>query len=183
MNNQEPQSRVKRYDFNKGSKQPNQNPKNFKVWPWVLGLVVVIGILVGGIKYFTADNSSNHQNADQSSSVMSSSSSHNSNQQTSSSSKISSANSSTKSNTSSSKTTKKPANHNDENPNQPNSQSGNQNGQPTNGGSFSNPRQFSSVEDAKSWANATQSSWLREGYNNYTITSDGQGYYVLNFTR
>ncbi|MCH5461732.1 hypothetical protein HC026_06490 [Lactobacillus sp. LC28-10] len=48
---------------------------------------------------------------------------------------------------------------------------------------FSQPHTFSSVSDAKSWAQATKSQWLKDGYSNYTITSDAQGNYVLRFVK
>ncbi|MBW1605265.1 hypothetical protein [Lactobacillus sp. Sy-1] len=171
MNNQDPQSRVKRYDFNKGAKQPNPNPdpKNFKVWPWILGLVIVIGLLVGGIKLLTSGHSSGNQAAQ--SSLVSSSS------------KASSSSSSTKNSSSSNKKANQSSatsNHQKTNANQNSNEPPKQ---PVNGNSFSSPRQFSSVADATSWAKATQSSWIQAGYSNYTITSDGQGYYVLNFVK
>lgn len=48
---------------------------------------------------------------------------------------------------------------------------------------FSQSHTFSSVADAKSWAQATKSQWLNDGYTNYTITSDAQGNFVLKFTK
>lgn len=48
---------------------------------------------------------------------------------------------------------------------------------------FSSTHTFASVQDAKNWANATKQQWLRAGYVNYTITSNGQGYYVLRFIK
>ncbi|MEJ6399707.1 hypothetical protein [Nicoliella lavandulae] len=173
MNNQEPQSRVKRYDFNKGSKQPDPNPKNFKVWPWILGLVIVIGLLVGGIKYLTSGNNNTAQPT-QTSSMASST---NSSSQSTSNSHSSNSNSTSSAKQNSSKKTA--ASHASNRPPQNNNQSK----APANGGSFSTPRQFSTVQDATNWAKATQSSWIQAGYSNYTITSDGQGFYVLNFIK
>ncbi|KRK98762.1 hypothetical protein FD04_GL000502 [Secundilactobacillus odoratitofui DSM 19909 = JCM 15043] len=48
---------------------------------------------------------------------------------------------------------------------------------------FSQSHSFSSVSDAKSWAQATKSQWLKDGYSTYTITSDAQGNYVLKFVK
>ncbi|WP_243674469.1 hypothetical protein [Lentilactobacillus kisonensis] len=48
---------------------------------------------------------------------------------------------------------------------------------------FATTHTFSSVNDAKNWANATKQQWLKDGYVNYTITSNGQGYYVLKFIK
>ena len=48
---------------------------------------------------------------------------------------------------------------------------------------FSQSHTFSSVSDAKSWAQATKSQWLKDGYSTYTITSDAQGNYVLRFVK
>ncbi|UQS86292.1 hypothetical protein MOO44_05045 [Nicoliella spurrieriana] len=167
MSKEEPQSRVKRYDFNTGSKQPNQSPKNFRVWPWILGLVIVIGLLVGGIKVLT--NQHGNQAEQQSSAVKQSSSNHHS------SAKKTSSSSSQNSQSGNNDTTKSAS----KNEHRPSSGP-----KPSNGNDgFSTPRQFSSVADATSWAKATQSNWIQAGYNNYTITSDGQGYYVLTFTK
>lgn len=48
---------------------------------------------------------------------------------------------------------------------------------------FSSTHTFASIQDAKNWANATKQQWLKAGYVNYTITSNGQGYYVLRFIK
>jgi hypothetical protein len=48
---------------------------------------------------------------------------------------------------------------------------------------FATTHTFSSVNDAKNWANATKQQWLKDGYVNYTITSNGQGYYILKFIK
>lgn len=48
---------------------------------------------------------------------------------------------------------------------------------------FSQTHTFSSVADAKNWANATKAQWLKAGYSDYTITSNGQGYFVLRFLK
>jgi hypothetical protein len=48
---------------------------------------------------------------------------------------------------------------------------------------FSSNHTFASIQDAKNWANATKQQWLKAGYVNYTITSNGQGYYVLRFIK
>ncbi|GHP14495.1 hypothetical protein YK48G_19200 [Lentilactobacillus fungorum] len=48
---------------------------------------------------------------------------------------------------------------------------------------FATTHTFSSINDAKNWANATKQQWLKDGYVNYTITSNGQGYYILKFIK
>ncbi|EEI19444.1 hypothetical protein [Lentilactobacillus hilgardii] len=48
---------------------------------------------------------------------------------------------------------------------------------------FATSHTFSSIQDAKNWANATKEEWLKAGYVNYTITSNGQGYYTLKFVK
>ena len=48
---------------------------------------------------------------------------------------------------------------------------------------FSQSHTFSSIDDAKNWANATKQQWLSAGYSTYTITSNGQGYYLLHFVK
>ncbi|KRK73065.1 hypothetical protein FD30_GL000808 [Levilactobacillus namurensis DSM 19117] len=48
---------------------------------------------------------------------------------------------------------------------------------------FDTTHTFSSVGDAQNWAQASKNQWLQAGYNNYTITSDGQGNYNLQFVR
>ncbi|WP_341779758.1 hypothetical protein [Levilactobacillus sp. HBUAS70063] len=49
--------------------------------------------------------------------------------------------------------------------------------------SFDSVHTFSSVEDAQNWAQASKNQWLQAGYTTYTITSDGQGNYNLQFVR
>jgi flagellar basal body-associated protein FliL len=48
---------------------------------------------------------------------------------------------------------------------------------------FASTHTFASVQDAKNWANATKQQWLKAGYVNYTITSNGQGYFILRFIK
>ncbi|MCY9806488.1 hypothetical protein OXT66_02860 [Lentilactobacillus senioris] len=48
---------------------------------------------------------------------------------------------------------------------------------------FSQTHTFSTIADAKNWANATKTEWLKAGYSDYTITANGQGYYVLRFLK
>jgi len=48
---------------------------------------------------------------------------------------------------------------------------------------FSTEHTFSSIDDAKDWANATKNQWLADGYTNYKITTNGQGYYNLEFVK
>ncbi|GAY73412.1 hypothetical protein [Lentilactobacillus kosonis] len=48
---------------------------------------------------------------------------------------------------------------------------------------FSTDHTFTTIEDAKNWANTTKSQWLAAGYTNYTITTNGQGYYNLTFVK
>lgn len=49
--------------------------------------------------------------------------------------------------------------------------------------SFATTHTFSSVNDAQNWAQASKNQWLQAGYSTYTITSDGQGNYNLQFVR
>lgn len=49
--------------------------------------------------------------------------------------------------------------------------------------SFDAVHTFSSVDDAQNWAQASKNQWLQAGYTTYTITSDGQGNYNLQFVR
>ncbi|WP_283680032.1 hypothetical protein [Lentilactobacillus sp. Marseille-Q4993] len=48
---------------------------------------------------------------------------------------------------------------------------------------FTQPHTFASISDARNWAQATKADWLRAGYNNFTITTNGQGYYTLTFVK
>lgn len=48
---------------------------------------------------------------------------------------------------------------------------------------FASTHTFSSVADAQNWAQASKDQWLQAGYSTYTITSDGQGNYNLQFVR
>lgn len=54
---------------------------------------------------------------------------------------------------------------------------------PSNASSFGTTHTFSSVNDAQNWAQASKNQWLQAGYTTYTITSDGQGNYNLQFVR
>lgn len=143
LNSQDPNSRIRRYNFSDSNQKNEIVRKRFNVLPWIIGLIVTVIAIVclinvatgnsaGSLKLFEQNQSSQKNNQDQ-------------------------------------KTNK--------------AKSNNQNKTKKNISPFANPKNFNSVEDAQNWANTTQDNWLADGYNNYTITQDGQGYYVLKFVK
>jgi len=203
LNNQEPKSRVQRYNFNQGSDQPTRKRprKPRRWWPWIMTLLTlaIAILLVLAI---------NHHNNPSGASTGSSSSVSASVAARSSSVSEQSAFESFKKRYSQyddsgltvtqkqklqniinnesnnavqtreqklldqAQTKKSSANSTSSAPNKNSSHN------PT---SFGTTHTFSSVADAQNWAQASKNQWLQEGYSTYTITSDGQGNYNLQF--
>lgn len=161
MNNQDQDTRFQRYDFTPKRSQ-NKRKHRPHIWPWILGLVIVVLILTFGIRY--ALNTSNQvTNNTATSKSTSTNSSDNSN------------NSSTKNSKGNDTTSSAPAT-------QP-AKSASPAMSPSASSSFAEPHTFNSVQDAKDWANATKPDWTSDGYNYWTVTQNSQGYYVLTFTK
>lgn len=209
LNNQEPKSRVQRYNFN-ADDQPSsrRRRRQRRWWPWVLTVVtltiaVLLVLVINTRKSSSSSDTATASSVESSLTAKSSSTSEQSvyesfeakyrqaltngtltaaqkqklqaiinNEDNSATqareqklldqaevTKSSTATSS--SNTSQSSTTKESSN-------------------PT---SFGTTHTFSSVNDAQNWAQASKSQWLQAGYSTYTITSDGQGNYNLQFVR
>ncbi|WED57686.1 hypothetical protein [Fructilactobacillus sanfranciscensis] len=161
MNNQDQDTRFQRYDFTPKRSQ-NKRKHRPHIWPWILGLVIVVLILTFGIRY--ALNTSNQvtNNTDTSKSTSTNSSDN-------------SDNSSTKNSKGNDTTSSAPAT-------QP-AKSASPAMSPSASSSFAEPHTFNSVQDAKDWANATKPDWTSDGYNYWTVTQNSQGYYVLTFTK
>ncbi|KRN78694.1 hypothetical protein IV52_GL000971 [Fructilactobacillus lindneri DSM 20690 = JCM 11027] len=192
MKNQDPDSRYQRYDFNVDG-QKRRTRKKALIWPWILGMVIIVLALAFGIRHEINKHTSSKANKPTTAKV------------------ASSQKSTTNKDSKSEHKKSKPAatkNSNETNSNKMESKSidsksatssnsiqNNTNtvttapkstaktsSQTTDSG-FSQSRTFNSVEDAKNWAKTTQSQWLAAGYNNYTITQNGQGFYVLTFVK
>ncbi|AEN98765.1 hypothetical protein EQU06_02975 [Lactobacillus sanfranciscensis] len=161
MNNQDQDTRFQRYDFTPKRSQ-NKRKHRPHIWPWILGLVIVVLILTFGIRY--ALNTSNQVTNNTATS------------------KSTSTNSSDNSDNSSNKNSK----GNDTTSSAPATQpakSASPAMSPSASSSFAEPHTFNSVQDAKDWANATKPDWTSDGYNYWTVTQNSQGYYVLTFTK
>ncbi|MCF6514720.1 hypothetical protein GSH19_00770 [Lactobacillus sp. S2-2] len=143
MNNQDPNSRIRRYDFSESNQNHEIVRKKFNVLPWIIGLIVTVVAIVCLINVVTGNSANNLQLFEKN--------------------QISKkANSDKKLSRPQTKKHSKPE---------------------KNISPFAYAKNFNSVEDAQNWANAMQDNWLADGYNNYTITQDGQGYYVLKFIK
>ncbi|NDR77378.1 hypothetical protein [Fructilactobacillus sanfranciscensis] len=161
MNNQDQDTRFQRYDFTPKRSQ-NKRKHRPHIWPWILGLVIVVLILTFGIRY--ALNTSNQVTNNTATS-----------KSTSTNSSDNSDNSSTKNSKGNDTTSSTPAT-------QP-AKSASPAMSPSASSSFAEPHTFNSVQDAKDWANATKPDWTSDGYNYWTVTQNSQGYYVLTFTK
>ncbi|CAJ1179504.1 hypothetical protein FS150101_NMOIFPPK_00288 [Fructilactobacillus sanfranciscensis] len=161
MNNQDQDTRFQRYDFTPKRSQ-NKRKHRPHIWPWILGLVIVVLILTFGIRY--ALNTSNQVTNNTATS-----------KSTSKNSSDNSDNSSTKNSKGNDTTSSAPAT-------QP-AKSASPAMSPSASSSFAEPHTFNSVQDAKDWANATKPDWTSDGYNYWTVTQNSQGYYVLTFTK
>ena len=161
MNNQDQDTRFQRYDFTPKRSQ-NKRKHRPHIWPWILGLVIVVLILTFGIRY--ALNTSNQVTNNTATS-----------KSTSTNSSDNSDNSSTKNSKGNDTTSSAPAT-------QP-AKSASPAMSPSASSSFAEPHTFNSVQDAKDWANATKPDWTSNGYNYWTVTQNSQGYYVLTFTK
>ncbi|KRK57171.1 hypothetical protein FC73_GL001209 [Fructilactobacillus fructivorans] len=176
MNNQDPDSRYERYDFNATNDQRHQK-KTFKAWPWVLGLVVIVILLVFGIHLLTSGNGlkqlSVPSTSQQSSkAIRSEKKAKNFNKAEQSTNQSASSVSQNQASTSQNRSQASNANNSNENNSADDSNS-----------MFATPKTFDSVQDAKNYARATQKSWLAAGYSNFTIERNGQGFYTLQFVR
>lgn len=221
MNNQEPQSRMQRYNFNTDNqsankRKPPKRPSHFRqiIISFLVTLVLIVGVGVWLANRSTTvengaqnteqsvkDNSSSHTESDNASKETGNSDSNNStddkeitssqrsslqssiNQESDATIKNSEqrkldgtkAKSSTQQSSSSANTTSNSAGSSSKKTDNSSNNSGSI--------TFSQSHTFSSVSDAKSWAQATKSQWLKDGYSTYTITSDAQGNYVLRFVK
>jgi len=202
LNNQEPKSRVQRYNFNQGSDRPTrQRPrKPRRWWPWIMTLLTlaVAILLVLAINHHNSSGSNTSASSSTSASVIAKSSSaseqaafesfkstysqYNDNGLTvTQKQKLQNIindetndavqsreqklldKAQTKQSATSSSSSASSSSHADS--------------------TFASTHTFSSVADAQNWAQASKEQWLAAGYSTYTITSDGQGNYNLQFVR
>lgn len=220
MNNQEPQSRMQRYNFNTddqsaSKRKPPKKPSHFRqiVVSFLITLVLVVGVgawlanrstkVENGAQnteQSVKDNSSSHTESDNASKETGNSDSNNStddkeitsSQRSSLQSSINQESDATIKNSEQKKLddtkTKSGNQQSSSSANTTSNSAGSSkktDNSKKNSGSitFSQSHTFSSVADAKSWAQATKSQWLKDGYSTYTITSDAQGNYVLRFVK
>lgn len=162
MNNQDQDTRFQRYDFTP-KRSEIKRKRRPHVWPWILGLVIVVLILTFGIRYAL----------------------NNSNQVTNHATKApTTAKNASTSNSSSTKTSKSaPAATKAAAPVTQPAKADNQTATPDSDSGFSETHTFNSIQDAKDWANATKPDWTAAGYNYWTVNQNSQGYYVLTFTK
>ncbi|KRK39580.1 hypothetical protein FD07_GL000755 [Levilactobacillus parabrevis ATCC 53295] len=204
LNNQEPKSRVQRYNFNQDPNRPmRQRPrKPRRWWPWVMTLLTlaIAILLVLGITHHNNSASNTVSSSSNSASLVAKASSvseqsayesfkdkydgYNDNGLTVSQKQKLQNVINDESNSAVQAREQKLLNQaqtkssNASNTSTSSSSASNQN--PT---SFDSVHTFSSVADAQSWAQASKNQWLQAGYTTYTITSDGQGNYNLQFVR
>lgn len=164
MNNQDQDTRFQRYDFTPKRSQVKRKRRP-PVWPWILGLIIVVLVLTFGIRY--ALNNSN-QVTNQASKAPTTS-------KNTSTSKNSSNVSPKASQSTPTKATPAPVT-------QPTKATNSANNADNEDG-FAETHTFNSLQDAKDWANATKSDWTAAGYNYWTVNQNSQGYYVLTFTK
>ncbi|MCK8606726.1 hypothetical protein [Apilactobacillus ozensis] len=181
MNNNDSDSRIRRYNFKRSELNEKPNKNKVKVWQIILAIVLITAFIVASVKLFSGDVKGTKKSDYYTTKSA---------KQTESSSKKSSNNNDQKTKHETKKTNSSETNNNDNNSNKSDSNSSNNstpdNNEPPqkyNNSTFNVTHTFGSVEDAKNWATATQSSWLKDGYTNYTVTSDSQGYYILKFIK
>jgi len=232
VNNQEPQSRMQRYNFNTDQNQPKRKgPKRPKRWRQIIVSCLVTLALVVGVGVWLANRTTKVENGAQNTEQSVNDNSSSSHTESDSTSQNDAANSDSNNSdaapsdgstyadkgvTSSQRSslqssinqesdatiknreqkklndvkTKSDTRQSSSSANTTSSNSAGSSSKKTdnnknNSGSitFSQSHTFSSVSDARSWAQATKSQWLKDGYSTYTITSDAQGNYVLRFVK
>lgn len=152
------ENRIRKYTF-EDTVSNSQTTPNTKIWPIIIIIIVISALILGGVKaitYFTS-NVTSHEKTTQTVTAKNSNKSHKSDD--SSHHNTQHANNSTKHNYS------------------------NKSSQPRTDSTFTHTKIFTSVEDAQSYAKATQSQWIQDGYQTYTISADSQGYYILKFIK
>ncbi|MGP4116292.1 hypothetical protein [Levilactobacillus zymae] len=210
MNNQDPKSRVQRYNFNADDQPtPRRRRRQRRWWPWImtlltLAIAIVLVLVINTHKSSSSSDTATASSAESSLTTKSSSTSESSAYESfqakyrkyltngtltaSQHQKLQAivnaeSNSATqareqklldqaevqKSSTASSSTTSQ--------------SSATKSSSSSNPTSFDTTHTFSSVNDAQNWAQASKNQWLQAGYSTYTITSDGQGNYNLQFIR
>lgn len=188
MKNQDPDSRYQRYDFNVDG-QKRRKHKKALIWPWILGMVIIVLALAFGIRY-EINKHTNSQTKPTTEKVASSQKSTTTKDPKVENKKYKPAVNKNFEETNSKQTESKSvaskpdsASNSDQNTTTTATKSTAKTRSQNTDSEFAQSRTFNSVEDAKNWAKTTQSQWLAAGYNNYTITQNGQGFYVLTFVK
>ena len=213
LNNQEPKSRVQRYNFNADDQRPPRHRRRQRRWwPWLMTLItlavaILLVMVINGHKSATthsvASSSSN------SSVLAHSTSASEATAYSQFSAKLDTYTDSASGLTATQKqalqtiinneksatvqareqklldrtTTQSATSSSDNTSSNADSTSSTKKSSSQNPTSFDTTHTFSSVGDAQNWAQASKSQWLQAGYSTYTITSDGQGNYNLQFVR
>ncbi|WP_125765389.1 MULTISPECIES: hypothetical protein [Levilactobacillus] len=202
MNNQEPKSRVQRYNFNQGPDQPTRQRqrKPRRWWPWIMTLITlaIAILLVLAINHHNNAGSNTSASSSTSASVVAKSSS--ASEQAAFESFKSTYSSYNDNGLTVTQKQKLQSTINEESNsavqdreqkllNQAQTKKSSANSTSSSSASshadatFASTHTFSSVADAQNWAQASKDQWLQAGYTTYTITSDGQGNYNLQFVR
>ena len=161
MNNDRYHSQMQRYYFNSKRIQPNHQTGRISIILWLIGIVLAVIIITSGIKV-----TSHHfqKRSDGRTQVVKSPSRDHGQQ-----------------------STGQRIHHHlivNHNPNpKPSTPTKNQSRPQQTSPSIAGKQRFSSVRDATAWARVTEHRWLKDGYTNYKIVSDGQGDYDLQFTK
>ncbi|EKK20603.1 hypothetical protein B808_249 [Fructilactobacillus florum 8D] len=191
MKNESSEHRYRHYDFNT-TQTRQQKHRPVRIWPWIIGLAVVVLALAISARFIihrtqptnsTSQPSTTKPTSKKSQTKQSPPPKPRGEQAQNSPSQTSNQNNeqATPTRTTNTPVTKKAT----ATPSKPADQSESPRSDPSNSTSseFAQPHVFDSVVDAKNWASATQNNWLAAGYNNYTITQNSQGFYVLTFER
>ena len=208
LNNQEPKSRVQRYNFNSDGQPPRRRRRQRRWWPWLLtfitlAIAVLLVLAINTHKSSSSSDTATASSADSSISAKSSSTAEQSaynrfeakyrryltngtltvsqkqKLQTIINKEDSSAVQTREQKLLDQAKVQRPASA-DSSSTTDQSSSSEKTSNPT---SFGTTHTFSSVNDAQNWAQASKNQWLQAGYSTYTITSDGQGNYNLQFVR
>jgi cytoskeletal protein RodZ len=181
LNNNDSDSRIRRYNFKRSELNNKPNKSKVKVWQIILAIVLITAFIVASVKLFSGEVQGTKKSDYYSQNYKKTESSNNkkNTNDTQKTSKSESKKNSSTANNSKNEHDNTADNNNDKN----NAPDNDEVPQKYNDSTFNVTHTFGSVEDAKNWATATQSSWLKDGYTNYTVTSDSQGYYILKFIK
>ncbi|WP_057878328.1 hypothetical protein [Levilactobacillus paucivorans] len=196
MNNQEPKSRVQRYNFNQDPEHPTRQRRKRprRWWPWVMTLITlaIAILLVLAISHHNNSTSNTAASSSDSASIAAKSSSNS--EQTAYDNFKKKYDAYNDNGLTVTQKQKLQNIINDESNDavqdreqqlldqaSTKSSATSSSKESSGSNSFDDVHTFSSVDDAQNWAQASKNQWLQAGYTTYTITSDGQGNYNLQF--